>query len=415
MRSMRLGMVSCMLAYVACSGPPPEDPRQTASVHLGTLRSVDPERELLIRDLSVVDDPQRTLEPCRAKPTSPLGPWTFGHLMKKAALQAGAPNPEDFVLNWLRTWETDQMVNGYLVRAKPWVRMLTDRWLNRDDKGQINLSLAPFRLLAIVNRIDLWESRNGEVIHAGEGRLVFDHVPTTCRATERSLSVIFEYKFRAASAFELDEWAQAWHALGNFQFGTKEFNEALEAITERFTVELKQLRTNEFVAQARPTDGWEFREFTLSQGALALTTTKQTPDFDTFNGRPELIDFINHNESEILAGEHVVPEQILGGATTGGRTGYLPVWHAPGTNPEARHLFALRTCGGCHGVETGTHLVTDFSQVLQRVAGEMSRLSGFLTGITVADPVDSTRTHSFNDLERRRKILGELLALNSTF
>jgi hypothetical protein len=56
------------------------------------------------------------------------------------------------------------------------------------------------------------------------------------------------------------------------------------------------------------------------------------------------------------------------------------VWNAPGLEPrllDARHLFSLTTCNGCHGGETKT---SEFLHVAPRDVGERSVLSGFLTG-----------------------------------
>ena len=67
-------------------------------------------------------------------------------------------------------------------------------------------------------------------------------------------------------------------------------------------------------------------------------------------------------------------------------------------------LFSLNTCNGCHGAETDT----SFLHVFPRSLGQEASLSGFLTGITVDDPIDGT-VRTFDDLGRRNADLAGLL------
>src|SRR5690606_20888606 len=131
---------------------------------------------------------------------------------------------------------------------------------------------------------------------------------------------------------------------------------------------------------------WELREFTLSSaGLLQPDTVKLTPD-SGFMGAAIVADFVNENESAILIERHDVPETFAGVAFLGGSSiNDLGPWEAPGIiNNEARHKFSLNTCNGCHGNETNT----PFLHISTRAAGAESQLSGFLTGVEVADPVD---------------------------
>src|SRR5262249_26087593 len=120
---------------------------------------VRPELELVVRDVSVVEDPART---------SGQGAWTFAHLAGELA-PAGVP-PGAFVEAFLRTWLADQTVNGLPVRARPTMQPFAlDPW-PRDASGLLDLTRAPVRLLAIVDRVDLRDLGAGS---AGEGRFVF--------------------------------------------------------------------------------------------------------------------------------------------------------------------------------------------------------------------------------------------------
>jgi hypothetical protein len=117
--------------------------------------TVDAERELLIRDVSVVDDARASGD----------GVWSFKHLM-----EAMAPSPEaapEMVEGMFRSLSEEQVVNGLAIAPRPNVdeRVLAP-W-PRDAAGALDLSQAPVRLLAILNRLDLRDLSRGQ---AGEGR-----------------------------------------------------------------------------------------------------------------------------------------------------------------------------------------------------------------------------------------------------
>ena len=81
------------------------------------------------------------------------------------------------------------------------------------------------------------------------------------------------------------------------------------------------------------------------------------------------------------------------------------------TNREARHKFSLNTCNACHATETATI----FTHVKPAPFGTVAPLSGFMTGISVADPVDGAPTRTFNEFERRALDLDQLVNLPSVF
>ena len=369
--------------------PPPPPPPVT----------VDPARELMITHLSVVEDKALT-----DGATSPPGAWSFRALMEGVA---GPRDASAMVLAWLRTWERDQTVNGFRVPARPQMRTLvTEPWLRRSGGARLDLAKAPFRLLAIVNRIDLRGGTPYAPTSAGEGRFVFGVLGPA--GEPLSFTVILEYGLPAADPQAVQGWARSWHALGQVPFGAR-YNRLLATLTQRFTRKgaapakpngsaLNQLRTNE-IAVGSP---WELREFALDKatGRLAPATVKQTPDA-SLNGTAGLADLINKNQASILAGQFVVPARLLGGASP-----VDSVWNAAGIKSlQARHLFALNTCSGCHQAETAT----GFVHVGPRAAGQVAPLSGFLTGVTVTDPVNGQRRR-FADLRRRQDDLVALLS-----
>ncbi|MEP6654088.1 MAG: LamG domain-containing protein, partial [Myxococcales bacterium] len=362
--------------------------------------SVRTGRELMVTDLGVVEDPVRT---------APGGAWSFGRLMENMApTPAQAPA---MVEKMLRTWLADQTVNGQVIPARPAMQDLVLSSFPRTENGELDLGRAPVRLLAIVNRIDLRDLSKGD---AGEGRFVFGVLDPNGRQTQFTL--IFEYKVPASTPQDIIDSANRWHALGTV--APAGYNAALQAITDRFTGHnaapgrvngsaLAQFRTNEIALS----DIWQFREFHLSAatGMLEPATLVLTPNLD-FNNTSVLADYINANETAIVAEQHVVPEVFAGQPfQTGSVLNDLNGWDAPGVNnPEARQKFSVNTCNGCHSLrETNT----GFLQVNPRDLGQPSFLSPFLTGTVVFD-FQTGVSRSFNDLRRRNSDLHLLICPN---
>jgi hypothetical protein len=385
---------------------------------LGIPTTVDPTRELMITDLSVVNDPARTFDTCTNTGT-PMGIWTFGHLMSEMANQPVTGNdPSDFVRKWLSSWETNQSINGFTVpnRNSGIHSRIIDSWPKLAN-GKLDLSKAPFRLLAIVNRVDLRQSFVYGGGAAGEARFVFGAVDQANPCGSILMTAIFEYGIKRNSCPELHAWAQQWHNLGSIALGPPgAFNVALQAITDQFTVAgadpakpngsaLNQLRTNE-IALNFP---WELREFHIvPSGQFQEVVVKQTPDTG-LNNQAVLRDYINANEAAILNGSYVVPPTFpgttpfLGGSSINNQD----FWNGPATinNNDARQQFSVGTCNGCHGGEAKT---SNFLQIAPRNNATAATLAPFLTGENIPDPVSGVNRH-FDDLTRRQQDLDSLL------
>ena len=340
------------------------------------------------------------------------GVWSFGHLMREMA-----PNPEDapaMTLKLLQHWLSDQVVNGFTVQARPAMQQqLIDIW-PKTANGELDLDQSPLTLQAIVNRIDIRNLAEGS---AGEGRLVYG---VNGGFNFQNFTVILEYNLVAHSEADVNAWANRWHALGSLPFPSEEYNAALEAITRSFTDRgaspgspndsaLVELRTNEIALSFQ----WEFRSFALSPttGLLAQTTVKETPDL-SFNNTATFGSFVNQNAAAIIAevpgGDfHTVPLQFgdkpfMGGSVfnSGGTS-----WNGPGiTDPDARFHASLNTCNGCHSSETNTK----FLMVSPRLPGSEAQLAPFITGTTVFDPF-AGKLRTLNDLGRRKTDLTALV------
>jgi len=352
---------------------------------------VSTSRELMIKNLSVVDDQVRT---GFGSPSSDprTGAWTFKHLVENMAPSpADAP---DMVEQMLSTFTTTTTVNGFALAPRPGMQTLILNSWPRTPDGRLDLSRAPLRLQAIVNRFDLRNLGNGD---AGEGRFVFAfNSPDGFFPLQATM--IFEYKLPATTEADVAGWASSWHALGALKLGDESYNAALQAITDRFTARgarpdhpngnaINAVRTNEI--DFGDNGIWQLREFDLSAdtGRLVPSTIKLTPDRG-FDNTDTLASFINQNQAAIIAETHTVPETFAGQPFLAGAVfNPLTTWRAPGVDPEARFHFAVNTCNGCHSEEE-TGVV--FLQISPRFPGSEAQLSGFLTGTMISDPVTGT-------------------------
>ena len=399
---------------------------------VGDPANIDSPRSLMINAPSVVQDPGRTRTACG---TGSTGKWSFAYLMTQMANQPlTGITPEAFVLRWLKRWRNTQTVNDFPVPARAaGVNALISNWPKNAD-GSLNLSMAPLRLLAIVNRADLRGSFSyggGGAGNGGELRFVFAVLDPVSCAPQR-FTVIFEYGVKKNTCAEMKNWGQQWKNLDSMAIGSAAYRNALEAITEQIVIAnadpakpngsaLNQLRTNE-LSLGSP---WELREFQVSSatgGHLEEVTVKQNPDV-SFDTTADLGNFINMNEAAVLMDRHTVPltigaaaDPFLGGAAPVPLNNNNFRWSsATISNPEARFHFSLQTCNSCHAGETQTSLFTHVE--VAGFGGGTAGLSRFLRGSTV-DPNDfpdpfpvafGPLSHNFNDLVRRKADLDALI------
>ncbi len=407
-----------------------------AGVLIMPLAFVDPSRELLITSTRVVNDPGRTFDICGGV-GNPNGAWTFKTLMSNMANQPQTGvDPAVFVERWLSTWQVNHTINGFAVPARANIGPLVlNNWPRIN--GRLDLNRSPFRLLAIVNRVDLRGNSVYGASSAGEGRFVFGVVNRNANGgcSTTPFTVILEYGVPIRGCSAVRDYGQQWADLGNLVLGSAPYNAALQNITDQFTSAnaapfkpngsaINQVRSNE-IALSRP---WELREFVLQQGSplLRIVSTQQTPHH-TLNNGGLLANYINANAAAIVADSHVVPNQWLGqpfltGSNFNFSTANGAVWNAPGVGNQPRHKFSLGTCNACHGGETRDNTLGSsdlhFVHIDVRLPAAPSALSKFLIGngslafptnYNKLDPINGAPMRQFGDLVRRQQDLSNLI------
>jgi len=296
------------------------------------------------------------------------GPWSFRFVIENMA--PAGDDPGEFVRRWLVEWATLTSYNGFPLdrpnegRAGqmnsrvlcPWEQRTTSNGCNADcsvcmaNPPKLDLAKAPFRLFAIINRMDLREQP--DIGGSGEARFEFGltngaaDVPTS---PQMPMALIFEYKL--VTETDAKTWAQRWHALGKYSAFDDGYKGALEDLTARWTKRgaspsgkngsaLGQLRTNESALDWI----WQLREFVLgADGGLHLTGLRNTPASD-LNGSKAITDYINANADAVRSEKFALPTALQGGAADA----LIYSWSFPNADPALARKFALNTCNGCH-------------------------------------------------------------------
>ena len=410
---------------------------------------------LFITAPAVVLDPSRTWDPCTGAGT-PGGVWTFAHLVREMANGSGK-TPEDFVKDWLTSWLNNYTVNGDTVLARlqmfnqviqPWATasgvtatLVTNPFTGVRSvslSGPLNLNIAPYRLEAIVNRIDLgtttsgggtYGSVTGLPVTSGELRFIFGVVqpnPWGAGGTEatcgrKHFTTIFEYGVPGTGCTKVVNWAKQWTALQASPGFTAAYLTQLQSMTESVVLHgaapakgnqnaIDQIRTNEIALGGQ----WELREFTLtdekptagtdvpSNGELRTHTVAQTPNDGAISAAGADPNVNAVVLGPVMAGlelpvslpnhcnaSYTVPYFVGATPFRGGNALVAPpdFWRANSTpaTPDgicARHQFSLNTCQGCHHADSGTNGLggsTNFVHI-EPTSSIPVTLSKFLTG-----------------------------------
>ena len=336
------------------------------------------ENELMITDLRVVGD-------ARARNN---GPWSFGGIIKA---MAGNHDEQRFVKGFVESWMEDQDVDGATVKARPRMQdVVLAPWKERSPVGTYDLATAPFELLAIVYRVDLRRQGNTGA-DAGEGRFVYGVRGATGRMMP--FTVIAEFGLPVRGGKSALDWANDWHALGNLDLGSAEYNQKLEQITNQFAsrtaragmvpgTSLNQLRTNEIALDLNAGHApiWELREFHIeSDGYLHPARPALTP-MNEMNGTDTLTKYVKQNARAIEQGTQKLPARFKGvhfGAGSSPVPTNVFTWNVPDVSADLQKRFSEQTCNGCHAGNTGTN----FLHIGADAAGGPARLSGFVVDV----------------------------------
>jgi hypothetical protein len=350
---------------------------------------VVPEKELIITDLKVVDSGLAQFP----------GPFSFGHLVTELA---GDQEPGEFVLNWLGIWEKEQFVNTFRVPPRPAIReKVIESWQRSDgydsesgERWKPNFENAPFRLLAIVNRLDIASSfrfvmrdggcnvmptraldgryggssstdsilrrqdpepRENQLLFrplrgsAAEVRLVYGVIDENGEPLKPDFTVIFEYglplpELKEGQRGTLLGHAVRWHRLGGFRDFDSTYLETLANLTRMGTD--RQSAVVAGLPNLNPPplkhlrtndgalgEGREFREFVLAEnGNLEPDPLDNTPAAIFFDRESKL----NRELGGIMQGS---PVQII-------ETGFFIPAVISG-NALGRNMF--RVPGGKYG------------------------------------------------------------------
>ena len=421
--------------------------------------TVDKEKSLMVTSPAVVEDTFRTFNPCN-NIGNPNGAWAFPKLISEMAnTPVTGVSASDFLKRWLETWLTNVTVNADVIAARLQMNNIINNWSTLSN-GTFDIKFAPFKLIAIVNRVDLRGSLGYGFANPGEGRFVFcaincNNGTPSVFGTPAPFMVIFEYGLPFKTCGSLKAYAKQWADLSGMTLGDATYNAALESITNQFALantspskpngsSLNQVRTNEFAFGFTSTP-WELREFNIDSTTHQLknVTVKQEPQVRFNKQHPAqvpadvttMVSFVNTNTADVEANTYSIPEIEAGKNFLAGKAHTLnsSTYHWNGstvagpefiTSDKARFNLSLNTCSGCHGGEANTG---NFMHVAPGgLTGVPAFLSGFLKGnpplssggFVVNDralrPAAPGEAREFNDLERRKIDLESLVHCTCT-
>jgi hypothetical protein len=342
---------------------------------------------------------------------------------------------------WLDNWNANSTIETMPVTARKDVDPdVMTPWKAHPPGGKYDLDKAPFRLLAIANRVDLADNLLYGPGSAGQVRFVFGAVaPNTCERLRFTVGI--ELDVVLADCAAATAWAQKWIDLADHDLGSIDYNNALEELTElalanalvdpeeRVTVRTNEIELLPARTPPEPGGSWELREFgsDLKQRRFKK---RQTPDI-AMNKDQELADFANSHEKEILTRRHQIPDTTPSGKPFLGASSLMypslseadgTFWMGPTetsiTNAEVRRKLSLSTCNGCHARETLTygHQIDHATTNPKKDGNYQVVLSDFLKGpITVADPTNQQPATTYDERDRRKSSLNTASKKSSCF
>ena len=154
-------------------------------------------------------------------------------------------------MNWLKTWEAEQKVNGFTIASRPRSGSSSSTveaegqpgQTVSDDDWKVDFRNAPFRLLAIVNRLDLMRESTASVESAGGRTLRLRRR----RPQRGATSVHRDFRIRAAR-HDTGAAAGMGAAVARAQHDRsapfdETYKAALQVITDRFSGKIRARQT----------------------------------------------------------------------------------------------------------------------------------------------------------------------------
>ncbi len=192
----------------------------------------------------------------------PGGPWSFGALMLGMLPEgAGRKEVSNLAKNWLVQWASNrQGVQDEILC--PWLKASNPGAAGDCPDGQLDMNLAPFHMMAIVNRMDLQqEDQCGD---AGELRLAF---ALDGKTVDKPVNVIFEYAVPTTSV-NVGQWASRWVNASDLSCNGSEDCQRYLAIIQMMTDEVTHLAptttrrvTDDVATDEAPVPDVAFKEF----------------------------------------------------------------------------------------------------------------------------------------------------------
>jgi len=341
--------------------------------------AVDRFRELMLIDPSVIGD-------SRAENGALDHPWSFRQRLEDLNADPAAAGP--LADAWPDQWRsladvpisTAEGAARIPITARPSVdAVLRCSWLHTTpDNGcdigcgscqgrKLDLVQAPFRLLAVANRIDL-ATAGACGADGGELRFVYGAV-TPGTLASLPLTVIFEYHVTLHAGESLHDWAADWHALGATDPGPA-LAARLATVVEHGLARatLRRVLTNDGAFGPPLGLPWEMRQFVPAATDAGVTrlvevAVAQTPRL-TLMSSTDLGQWIDANASSVLAGDNKLDARFL--ASSAPIPSFDFAWHTAASDPAVNTAFNHNTCNGCHGGRTADDIP------FQHVAGPVS-------------------------------------------
>ena len=306
--------------------------------------SIDLFKELLVIDPAVLASSEARNDVAGA---------AFSFRSRLEELSESADDAARFAVEWLESWKSTTQV-GLVAAVQPRFdveNILVEPW---KQAGGYGMSFLPFRLIAIVNRLDLASSADGCTGDAGEIRFVYTAVnPSLGNAL--AMTVIVEVPYPSTRSPRA--WADAWHALPSP--ASSSYVPALAALVRDAMrdadPERTRVRTNEIALGQSQNQPWELRQFALmradGQASLAPTLIATTPR-DDLDGSSSLGAWIEDHRDRLAKGvTDALAITMQAGASSMPEANFRWTLASAVVPESVRHTFGLSTCNGCHGGE----------------------------------------------------------------